>query len=74
VPATIKPDGTFSVADAPTGDVLVAVDNEAQKYNNPKHYLPIPAKYRNAKTSGLKGTIRTDQPDPPMLTIELKSK
>jgi hypothetical protein len=70
VSSTIKSDGTFSVADAPKGDVLVAVDNESQKGNNPKNYIPLPGKYRNAKTSGLTANIAADQP----VKIELKSK
>jgi hypothetical protein len=69
---SIKPDGTFSVADAPTGDVVVAVDNESQKFNNPKAYVPLPAKYKNAKTSGVKATIGKDASEG--LKIELKSK
>jgi hypothetical protein len=68
-PATIKSDGTFSVADAPTGDVLIAVDNESQKGNNPDAYVALPAKYRKEKTSGLTAKI-----DGSPLTIELKSK
>jgi hypothetical protein len=74
VAVSIKPDGTFSVADAPTGDVLVAVDNESQKFNNPQVYVPIPAKYKDVKTSGLKLTVAKDAVDGPGLTIELKSK
>jgi hypothetical protein len=67
--ATIKPDGTFSVADAPTGDVLISVDNESQKGNNPDAYVPLPKKYRDEKKSGLSLKI-ADEP----LAIELKSK
>jgi hypothetical protein len=75
VAITIKSDGTFSVADAPTGDVLVAVDNESQKFNNPDNYTPIPKKYRDAKTSGLKATIGGGGAEGQKpLSIELKSK
>jgi hypothetical protein len=69
VVVSIKTDGTFSVADAPTGDVLIAVDTESQKSNNPDNYVPIPSKYKTEKTSGLTATIK-DEP----LVIELKSK
>jgi hypothetical protein len=74
VVVSIKPDGTFSVADAPTGDVVLAVDNESQKTNNPQAYVPIPAKYRDVKTSGLKATIGNNKGEGGGLTIELKSK
>jgi hypothetical protein len=70
VAVTIKTDGSFSVADAPKGDVLVAVDNESQKFNNPKNYVALPSKYTNVKTSGLTATIGGEDP----LKIELKSK
>jgi hypothetical protein len=69
VVVSIKPDGTFSVADAPTGDVLISVDNESQKGNNPDAYVPLPAKYKKEKTSGLTAKI-TGEP----ITIELSSK
>ncbi len=74
VAVTIKPDGTFSVADAPTGEVLIAVDNESQKGNNPQAYVPLPAKYRDVKTSGLKGTIAGNAGEGEALKVELKSK
>jgi hypothetical protein len=75
VALNIKSDGTFSVADAPVGDVLVAVDNESQKFNNPGVYVAIPKKYGNVKTSGLKTTIGTNGPEGPKpVVIELKGK
>jgi hypothetical protein len=74
VAVTIKPDGTFSVADAPTGEVVIAVDNESQKNNNPQAYVPLPAKYKDIKTSGLKGTVVADAGEGQALKIELKSK
>jgi hypothetical protein len=73
VAVTIKSDGTSSVADSPTGEVLVAIDNESQKFNNPQAYVPIPAKYKDIKTSGLKLTVGADQGEGG-LKIELKSK
>jgi hypothetical protein len=73
--AMIKPDGTFSTNDAPLGDVLVSVENESAKMFNPKGYVPIPRKYLNVKTSGLKATITKDDPEGQKLPpFELKSK
>jgi hypothetical protein len=69
VAVMIKPDGTFSVADAPLGDVLISVDNESQKGNNPEAYVPLPKEYRKEETSKLTAKI-----DGNPLTIELKSK
>ncbi len=74
VVVTIKSDGTFSVADAPTGEVLIAVDNESQKSNNPQAYVPLPAKYTSVKTSGLTATIGKGAGEGSPLKIELKSK
>jgi hypothetical protein len=74
--AMIKPDGTFSTRDAPLGDVLVSVENESAKMFNPNGYVPIPRKYSNVKTSGLKAMI-TVSDDPEGLKLppfELKSK
>jgi hypothetical protein len=68
--AMIKSDGTFSVADAPEGDVLMVIQNEALKTNNPQAYVPIPSKYTDVKTSGLKATVGKGEP----INIELKSK
>jgi hypothetical protein len=70
----IGADGTFSVVDAPLGDVLVSVDTELLRMNNPSAYVPIPKKYANVKTSGLTATIAKGEADAKPLTIELKSK
>jgi hypothetical protein len=68
--AMIKSDGAFSAIDAPEGDVLIMVQNEALKSNNPQAYVPIPARYSDVKTSGLKATISKGQP----VLVDLKSK
>jgi hypothetical protein len=72
----IRDEGRFSVKNAPSGDVLVAVDTESAKFGNPSAYVPIPKKYWKAKTSGLKATIikseGNEQPKP--LEFNLKSK
>jgi hypothetical protein len=74
VAVSIKPDGTFSVADAPTGEVLIAVDNESQKGNNPQAYVALPAKYKSVKTSGLKFNVGGKDAGDAGLKIELTSK
>jgi hypothetical protein len=71
---TIGPDGSFSVPNAPLGDVLVSVETESEKIGNPNGYVPIPKKYTNVKTSKLKATITKDDPNGQKLTFDLKSK
>lgn len=71
----IKPDGTFATSDAPLGDVLVSVESESMKSMNPAAYMPIPRKYSDIKTSGLKATITKGDPEGQKLPpFELKSK
>jgi hypothetical protein len=70
----ILPDGTFKAGNAPLGEVLVAIETESQRLNNPNGYVPIPKKYSNTKTSGLKVTITKDDPEGQKLTFDLKSK
>lgn len=76
VTSVIKTDGTFSITDAPLGDVMIAIDTQLQKFNNPTTYVPIPAKYADVRTSGLTAVIKKDAgaEGPQKLTIELKSK
>jgi hypothetical protein len=74
VTAMIQTDGTFRVADAPTGEVKISVDTESARIGNPSAYFPVPAKYRNANTSGLTATINKDGSEPTKLTFDLKSK
>jgi hypothetical protein len=72
----IHEEGRFSVKNAPSGDVLVAVETESTKFGNPSAYVPIPKKYASVKTSRLKATITksegNEQPKP--LEFNLKSK
>jgi hypothetical protein len=74
--ATIGPDGLFVIGDAPTGEVLIAIDTEPIRVFNPKQYVPIPAKYADVRTSGLTANITKSQnkDDGPQLKLELKSK
>jgi hypothetical protein len=79
VSVRIKPDGTFSVEDAPVGPVIVSVETESLRDFGtpdnpiPKDYVPIPAKYADVKTSGLTATVARGEDAPP-LVFELKSK
>jgi hypothetical protein len=57
VVAPLRPDGTFSVADAPLGRVRVAVETESTRVGDPGSYTPIPEKYGKPDTSGLTATI-----------------
>jgi hypothetical protein len=70
----IRPDGAFSVENAPFGEVRVAVQTDFLRLGAPQAYVPIPAKYEKAETSGLTATILKGQAEPTKLTIELKSK
>jgi hypothetical protein len=74
VSTPIRSDGTFSVENAPAGEVRVGVQTEFLRTGAPVAYVPIPSKYEKVETSGLTATIVKDQPDAPKLTIELKSK
>jgi hypothetical protein len=72
--AMIRSDGHFSVDNAPTGEVLVAIETESAQSGNPKGYIPIPAKYANVKTSGLTATIDNAETAGAKLSFDLKSK
>lgn len=71
VSAMIRPDGSFSVADAPLGKVNVTVETETARGNNP-NYVPIPKRYGIAKTSDLTATVTKD--DAFLLSFALQSK
>lgn len=45
--AMIRPDGHFSVANAPSGEVKIGVNTEIAKIGNPAGYVKIPEKYSN---------------------------
>jgi hypothetical protein len=74
VTLVIRKDGTFLVDNAPTGDVIVAVDTEPARVLNPEGYVPIPKKYSSVETSGLTGTITKGGKEPCKLSFDLKSK
>ena len=76
VKCMIKSDGTFTVGDAPVGEVLVSVETESQRLNNPNGYVLIPEKYSNVKTSGLTAAITKPEAEGegPNLSFDLKSK
>jgi hypothetical protein len=67
--APLRPDGTFSVADAPLGRVRVAVETESMRLGVPGAYTPIPEKYGRPDTSGLTATIQQQGGQP--ILIEL---
>lgn len=57
--AMIRPDGTFSVADAPRGPVRITVETDSLQFGAPVElYVPIPARYAKIDTSQLSGDIR----------------
>jgi hypothetical protein len=70
VTAMIQADGGFKVADAPLGRVGVVIETESARGN--PGYVPIPAKYADAKTSGLTATVVKSDRQP--LLFELMSK
>jgi hypothetical protein len=72
VSAMIRPDGSFRVDDAPEGQVNVIVETESTRMGNAAAYIAIPAKYGDAKTSGLSATIAKGGNS--ALQFELKSK
>jgi hypothetical protein len=73
VAAAIRQGGVFQVTDAPEGEVRVAVETETIRSIDRKSYVPIPAKYNDTATSGLKATVTRSDPPPP-ISIELKSR
>ena len=82
VTAMVKFDGSFTVSDAPLGDVLVAVETASAQIGNPKGYVAIPLKYANINTSGLTATITKShgegqaegEAEGQKLSFDLKSK
>jgi hypothetical protein len=70
VTAMIQSDGRFKVADAPLGRVKVVIETESARGN--PGFVPVPAKYADAKTSGLTATVVKADGQP--LLFELKSK
>jgi hypothetical protein len=70
VTAMIQGDGGFKVADAPLGRVRVVIETESARGN--PGYVPVPAKYADAKTSGLTAVVVKANRQP--LLFELKSK
>lgn len=67
--AMIRPDGGFSIDDAPIGTVGVSVTTES--FVGDSSYVAIPTKYADTKTSGLSAEVRADETKP--LSFELKS-
>lgn len=54
----INSDGTFSVKDAPQGELLVSLETESVKMGGDTSlYVQIPSKYNDAETSGLTLTV-----------------
>ena len=70
VTAMIQLDGGFKVADAPLGRVRVVIETESARGN--PGFVPVPAKYADATTSGLTATVVKADRRP--LLFELKSK
>jgi len=54
--AMIK-DGQFKTDRAPLGELTVTVNTASVQAGNPAAYVPIPERYLDPKTSGLKATI-----------------
>src|SRR5438045_4067984 len=69
VPAKIAEDGTFK-ATVPTGSYRITVSPVAKK-DDPKKYVPIPAKFGDPDTSGLTYEVKAGAQT---FDIELKSK
>lgn len=74
--AVVQPDGTFIITDVVPGEVKVGVqeapggsgssDPKADKGGKHRAPVSLPAKYRNAETSGLKYTITPDAAELPI--------
>ena len=62
VTCMIQPDGSFSVADAPIGNVLVAVETHSVMLGgDAEHYVPIPEHYAHAGRSGVTYQIQSGE-------------
>jgi hypothetical protein len=57
VTAVVQGDGTFTATDLPPGEVRVAVVEDIMTTPKGKQRAQIPAKYKDAQTSGLSYTI-----------------
>jgi hypothetical protein len=73
----IRPNGAFSVSDAPMGSVRVAVETTSMLAEilpgmKAPRYVPILKKYGNPETSGLTADIEKQDGKP--VSIELKSR
>jgi hypothetical protein len=55
---SINSDGTYRTDRAATGKSSVTVDTESLKFGNMAAYVPIPAKYTSAATSGLEVDLK----------------
>jgi hypothetical protein len=71
VTAALRSDGTFTATDLPPGEVRVAVVEDIMTTPKGKNRVQIPAKYKDARTSGLGYTVT---PATRNLDIALTSK
>ncbi|MDO4550349.1 MAG: hypothetical protein Q4C96_03760 [Planctomycetia bacterium] len=73
--AILRPDGTFTIMDAPKGKVLITVDTTTfspDSGGNAETYRKIPARYASSDTSGLEITIPDSGIQDYVITLEEK--
>jgi hypothetical protein len=70
----IESGGKFRTDRAPTGKSSVSIETESLQFGNPAAYVPIPAKYTSAATSGLEVDLKPGENESVDLALESQPK
>jgi hypothetical protein len=70
----IESDGKYRTDRAPTGKSSVSIETESLQFGNPAAYVPIPAKYSSAATSGLEVDLNPGENESVDFALEKQPK